>query len=631
MGNGNIHQRKLVAVLAADIAGYSALMNADEGRTVSDLKQRQAAVLLLVNKFDGRLIDTAGDGIFADFASAVNAVQCALEIQNVMAEQNAGVDEARRMQFRIGINIGDVIFDAHRIYGEGANIAARLEQQAEPGSIYVSANVVEQVKGKLDVGFEHCGAKQLRNIPEAVETFRLSTLTAAAQRPIKTTPVKPIFTARRAIVAAVAAIAILGGGVLHWRPWAPDVEPASIQRMKLPLPDKPSVAVLPFSSFSSGRDDQFFTDGITEDIITTLAALPSLFVVARNSTFKYRGKAPDIRTIAEALGVRHVVEGSVRRETSRVRINVRLIDALSGHNIWAEVFDRNVGNIFEVQERISKAIASKLNKELMWTESSRRTSRNLDAYHLTRRANQEFLKIHPDTNRHARQLAERAIAIDPTYARAYAVLAYTHAFDARWGWVNDRKTSGKKAFRAATKAVQVDDREFSAHQALAAVLHGRQMYDRSIESYEKAIALNPNNADLLAISSNALLYAGRFDDAIKRVTNAMRLNPYYRWFYPNFLGRAYFGKRDFRTALPLFEESIRIDPKASVAIRYVAAIHGHLGAREEAAKAVRRLIEQVPKASVQEMQRQLGSKAAELPTYLDGLRKAGLRETASGR
>ena len=622
-------RRRLAAILAADIVGYSRLMDADETGTLERLKLLRDEVFdPKVAKYGGRIFKLTGDGAFAEFGSSVDAVQAAVEVQRALEERNAVIAAEERLNLRIGISLGDVIVEGEDLYGNGVNVAARLEAIAEPGGVCISGNVQEHARGVGGIDFEDLGEQRVKNIDRPIRAYRVLLHGEGDGQIVGALKRKRGSGWPKAIAASIALV-LGAGGLAWWQPWAPDIEPASVDRMKLPLPDKPSVAVLPFTTLGAEPEEGFFADGITEDIITNLAGLRGLFVVSRNSTFTYKGKAIDVRTVAEDLGVRHVVEGSVRRSGQKARITVQLIDAVSGHSIWAERYDRDLKDIFRVQDEIARKIAGKLNAELMWTESKRRLARNLDAYHLVRRAQQEFLKVRPEANQRARQLAERAIELDPKFARAYSVVAYTHAFDARWGWVSDRKASGKKAFEAANKAIAVDDREFTAYHALGAVLHGRQLFDRAIAAYEKAISLNPNNADLLATSSNPLLYAGRFDDAINRIKNAMRLNPYYRWFYPVFLGRAYFGKGEYEKALPLFREGMRIDPRNSVAIRYVVAIHGHLGNKSEARAAIDQLQRQIPNASVQELERQLGRKAAELGVYLEGLRKAGLREIAA--
>ena len=620
-------QRRLAAILAADIVGYSRLMDADETGTLARLKSLRDDVFdPTVARFGGRIFKLTGDGALVEFASAVDAVQAAVDVQRALERRNAALAEDERQSLRIGVSLGDVIVEDDDLYGNGVNVAARLEAMAEPGGICISGTVHEQTRNVGDIGFEDLGEQRVKNIDRPIQAYRVLIHREADGQLVRATTGNRA-TWRWAAIAGIVAMIVGAGGIAWWQPWAPDIETASVDRMKLPLPDKPSVAILPFATLGTNPDQGFFADGITEDIITNLAGLRGLFVVSRSSTFTYKGKAIDVRSVAEDLGVRHVVEGSVRRSGQKARITAQLIDAVSGHSIWANRYDRDIKDIFQVQDEIARNIAGKLNAQLMWTESKRRNARNLDAYHLVRRAQQEFLKVRPEANRRARQLAQRAIELDPNFARAYSVVAHTHAFDARWGWVSDRAASGKKAFEAAKKAIAVDDREFTAYHALGTVLHGRQLFDQAISAYEKAISLNPNNADLLATSSNALLYAGRFDDAIRRIRNAMRLNPYYRWFYPVFLGRAYFGKGEFEKALPLFKEGIRIDPRNSVAIRYVVAINGHIGNQRAATAAIGQLLQQIPSASVKELERQLGRKAAELGTYLDGLRKAGLRES----
>src|SRR5208282_4517578 len=370
--------RRLAAILAADIAGYSALMGADEARTVSDLKGNQAVVLPMVGDFGGRVIDTAGDGILAEFASVVNAVECAVAIQRKMVERNAAIDPARRMQFRMGINLGDVIYDNDRIFGDGINVAARLEGIAEPGGICVSRKVHEEIRGKLKFAYEDLGDRQLKNIAQPVRVYGIRLDGAPARR-------------------------------------------------ALALPDKPSIAVLPFNNMSGDPEQEYFADGMVEDIITAVSKLRWFFVIARNSTFAYKGKSPDIRQVARDLGVRYVLEGSVRKGGERLRITAQLCDAVTGNHIWAERYERDVKDIFAVQDEIVESIVASIEPQLYATENVRIQSNqpdSLDAWGCVTRALWHLGRFTPDDNESARQILERAIALSSSYAKAHSLLAF---------------------------------------------------------------------------------------------------------------------------------------------------------------------------------------------------------------
>jgi adenylate cyclase len=337
------HSRRLAAILAADIAGYSALMGADEARTVRDLKGHQAVVLPMVGEFGGRIIDTAGDGILAEFPSVVNAVKCAVAIQSKMAERNTGIEPERRMQFRVGINVGDVVFDEARIYGEGINVAARLEVIAEPGGICISSKVYEEISGRIDLTYEDIGQQQLKNIARPIRAYRV----------------------RLDLTAPPAAPA-------------------------LPLPGKPSIAVLPFQNMSGDPEQDYFADGMVEEIITALSRFRQLFVIARNSTFTYKGQAADVKQVSRELGVRYVLEGSVRKGGNRVRVTAQLIDATSSAHVWAERYDRDVSDVFAVQDEITASVAGVIEPTLADVEQQRvlrKPPERLDAWEAT---NEDF-------------------------------------------------------------------------------------------------------------------------------------------------------------------------------------------------------------------------------------------------
>jgi adenylate cyclase len=343
--------RRLAAILAADIAGYSTLMGADEARTVQDLKGHQAAILPMISQFGGRIIDTAGDGVLAEFNSVANAVECAVAIQNTMRSRNAETEADRKMQYRIGINLGDVIYDDSRIYGDGINVAARLESLAEPGEICVSSKVYEDVRGKIDLRYDDIGEQQLKNIAQSVRCYRVS--------------------GNRRSASLVGDPKILA------------------------LPDKPSIAVLPFTNLSGDPDQEYFGDGIAEDILTDLAKLSWLFVIARNSSFTFRGKAVDVRLVSRELGVRYVLEGSVRRAGNRIRATGQLIDATTGAHVWASRYDRDLSDIFAVQDEITAAIATAIAPAIINAERQRVLAKSpdrLDAWEAYQRGMWHFSK-----------------------------------------------------------------------------------------------------------------------------------------------------------------------------------------------------------------------------------------------
>ena len=433
--------RRLAAILAADIAGYSALMGSDEARTVSDLKGHQAVVLPMVGEFGGRVIDTAGDGILAEFPSVLNAVECAVAIQRKMVERNTAIEPERRMEFRIGINLGDVIYDNDRIFGDGVNVAARLEGIAEPGSICVSGKVHEEIRAKIGLPYEDLGDKQLKNIAEPVRVYGIR-LDRAPRRTV------------------------------------------------LALPDKPSIAVLPFQNMSGDPEQEYFSDGMTEDLITDLSKVSGLFVIARNSSFAYKGRSVKVQEIGRDLGVRFVLEGSVRKAGNRVRITAQLIDAGSGGHLWAERFDRDLTDIFSTQDEVVEKIVGVLAVTLTQGEEQRlrrRGTGNVEAYESWLRARELLTRGTRESVAQARAMYRRAIEIDLNFAAPHAGLALAAISDYVSGWAPDPAQALDEAERWARRAVELNDQEPVSHMALGAVLLWRRDHEGALAEFRRMI------------------------------------------------------------------------------------------------------------------------------------------------
>lgn len=489
-------ERRLAAILAADIAGYSALMGADEVRTVHDLKEHQAVVLPMVGQFGGRIIDTAGDGILAEFPSVVNAVKCAVAIQSKMAERNVEIEPERRMQFRIGINIGDVVYDAARIYGDGVNVAARLEGIAEPGGICISSKVHEEIDGRIDFVFEDMGPQQLKNITRPVRAYRVR----------------------------------LDGRTLAAAP-------------TLALPDKPSIAVLPFQNMSGDPEQDFFCDGLVEDIITTLSKLTGLRVIARNSTFVYKGRSVDIREAARQLGVRYVLEGSVRKSGNRIRITAQLIDAEDGTHLWAERYDRAMDDIFAIQDEITLVLATEMQVKLTEGEHARlhyTTTTNVEAWTCwVRGMSHHRQAVTKEAQGQARFFWEKALALDPASAALNAELGLLHSFDARFGWWDDRETAIKKALAYVDRALEIDPGNADAYTASSLILLFQRQHDEAVAAARKAVELAPGSADTAELASHVLAASGYPEEAVVLSEKALTLSPNYPAVYLGTLGNAY--------------------------------------------------------------------------------------------
>jgi adenylate cyclase len=505
--------RRLAAILAADIAGYSALMGADEARTVRDLKGHQAVVLPVVNQFGGRIIDTAGDGILAEFSSVVNAVECALAIQCVMAERNAAIGLERRMQFRMGINIGDIISDERRIYGDGVNVAARLESIAEPGGICLSDDAYRQVEGKISAQFIDSGAQQLKNIVRPIRVYRLF--------------------AQGAIQAAAAPLS---------------------------LPEKPSIAILPFDNMSDAVKDIYFADGIAEDIITELSRYPDLFIAARNSSFTYRGKAVRVTDVARELGVRYVLEGSVQRAGNRVRISAQLVDAGTGKHLWAQRYDRSLEDVFSVQDEVTQSIVAVLPGRVQAAAlelASRKTSSSLDAYDYLLRGKYCHHLETADANREAEAHFDRSIQLDPRFASAWAWKACTIGQALNNEFRPRTPELFQEMIQTVESAMSIDENDTECHRIMCRIALIQGQFAKSEHHLQCALELNPNDPRLVVQRGINLTFLGDAEAAIPWIERAMRLDPFSAHRYYLDLVRALFMIERPTDAIVVLERTAR--------------------------------------------------------------------------
>lgn len=574
--------RRLAAILAADIAGYSALMGEDEARTVRDLKDHQAVVLPMVSGRVGRIIDTAGDGILAEFASVVNAVECAIAIQKTMAERNAAIEPRRRMQFRIGINIGDVIYDEARIYGDGINIAARLEGIAEPGGICLSGKVYEEIKGRIDVACEDTGEQQLKNIASPVRVFRVQ----------------------------------LGAVTATMRP-------------DLTLPDKPSIAVLPFDNMSGDPDQGYLADGIVEAITAALSRIRSFFVIARNSAFAYKGRAANVRKIGGELGVAYVLEGSVQTAGNRIRINVRLIETESGAHVWSGRHDGTIDDIFDLQDRISEQVVGALQPSIRIAEierSRRKRPQELGAYDYALRAMPHVWALEKDESAKALGLLDQALTIDPTYPLALSLAGWCHAQRSVYNWADDIAQSQARALTLAERAAELSGDDPMILAILGAVHTFVHNHGTARVLLERALAIDPNAAWAWSRLGWLDNYSDRWEHSIEKFERALRLSPLDPMNFNNYvgMGSAHEFAQEYDKAAALYRRALEERPHAMWIYRHLASSLSGAGRMDEARQAYAQMIQTYPDLTISKIRRAMVSSSDVLDRLSENLRKLGM-------
>ena len=626
----SIH-RRLAAILAADIAGYSRLMHADEASTVRDLKAHQSVVLPLIGRHGGRIIDTAGDGIMAEFPSVIGATECAIEIQTVMAARNDGVPERRRMRFRIGINLGDVIHDESRIYGDGINIAARLEALAEPGGVLVSSTVYDQVRGKLPVDFEDVGERQVKNIERPVRIYRLHVPGAPTTAAPKGG--RRLATTGR-VLGLAAFLALLGAGGAWWMgsPFLASRRADSTEAPRL------SIVVLPFRNLSADSSQDYFADGITEDLTGDLSRIPGSFVISRHTAFTFKGKTVDVRQIGRELGVRYALEGSVRRMGGTVRVNAQLIDAGTGAHLWAEQIDVDQRSLATVQDNfgIASRLARMLSVELVNVEGRRAPRTDPDAVDLTMRG-WSALNDGPnkDDAQRAVALFEDALRIDPDNSQARVGLAQALILIYRNRWDPEPAKLLARADEAATRAVAIAPNYAHAHYVKAEVLGLSNRFDAALAAYDRAIALDRNHAAAYVGRARNLNIIGRSSEALAPVERAIRLSPrdpeLYVWYFVLCHANTHLA-RDAQ-AIEWCLKSLATGKTFWFAYVDLASAYAWRGQRAEAAAAVAELLKLRPGLTVQTLVQE-GSGTSDHPAFrkefqriVEGARKAGLPES----
>jgi len=627
-------KRKLSAIFSADVKGYSRLMGDDELATIDTLKEYRQVLATHINQYDGRVVDSPGDNLLAQFSSVVDAVECAVAIQGDISARNTALSANRKMAFRIGINLGDVIEDGDRIYGDGINIAARLEGLSEGGGICISGTAYDQVKNKLKLGFEFLGKQTVKNISDPVRVYRIRPEYGTSGETPGRKGKKPGLR-RKAILGGIFILMITGVAwtiltfFLHPNP--EDV--ASVEKMMFPLPDKPSIAVLPFVNMSRDPDQEYFADGISENIISALSHIPQMFVIARNSTFTYKGKPVKVQQVSEELGVQYVLEGSIQRSGDKIRVTAQLIDATTGHHLWAERYDRELKDIFALQDEITLRILTALQIKLTEGEQARLwgTTDNLEAWGNVIKGTALFEQFTKQSNARAKQYYERAAELDPNWDIAWTMLAWTHWAEAGIGWSESPAESIRQAIEFAEKATAINDTLPEVHSLWSNIYLAQGEYDKAIRAGEKAIALGPNNALCHILLAYTMTAAGRFDEAIELAEKAMRLSPYRPAWYLMMIDDAYRMAGRYEEALAIgrqhLNRCLQGECEPFTAHMGLAATYAGLGRIKEARKHVTELLKIMPDLSVDKARKLFAFRdPAHVERCLDALRRAGVPE-----
>ena len=582
-------ERRLTTILSADIAGYSRLMGRDEAGTLAALKlHRKELIEPKAAQYHGRTIKLMGDGTLMEFGSVVDAVSFAVEVQWAMRSRNSDIPDEDQITYRVGINIGDVIVEDDDIYGDGVNVAARIEGLAQPGEICVSRTVYNHVKGKLDLTFDYVGEKEVKNIAQPVTVYRvvLDDKAAALGTPITQVPLAKRHTVRTTLSAVLAVVLLAGVGLVWWQPWKEELEPASVEHMALPLPDKPSIAVLPFENISSDPEQAYFADGMTEDLITDLSKLSGIFVISRNSTWTYKDKPVKPQRVAEELGVRYVLEGSVRRQGDQVRINAQLIDAIDGHHLWAERYDGPLSNVFTLQDNVIQKIVAALAINLTnaeKTEVARAETDNPLAYDAFLQGVDHLRRDTEDDTLTAMSLFEKAIEIDPNYGRAYAALAA-----ANWNivvslWYSTAGTGWERAWKRLNDNLNkaMETPTSLAYAISAEILAWEGRFDEAFVEINRAMALSPNDPDNHISKAKILNATGRAPEAEEAVRWAMRLDPRYSPENLRVLARSLFHQERYEEAVETLQRVVSQGSDVIEDYATLAASFGYLGQIEQ--------------------------------------------------
>jgi adenylate cyclase len=586
-------ERRLAAVLAADVAGYSRLMGGDEEGTLARLKAiRKTLFDPAIASHRGRIVKTTGDGVLVEFASAVDAVRGAVEAQQAMAEQNAQLPTHQRIEFRIGIHVGDIIFDENDIFGDGVNVAARVENECEPGGVYLSDDAFRQVRGKTPFVFEDIGERMLKNIEPPVRLYAVRNSADAQSGP-------PAGSAK------------------------PSPLPSA-----LPLPNKPSIVVLPFQNMSGDQEQEYFADGLTENLTTDLSRFPGIFVIGRNTAFTFKGKTVDLKLVGRELGVRYALEGSVQRGGDRIRISVQLIDTQSGGHLWAERFDRERGDLFQVQDEISRRVAYSLTRQLNKAElerGRRERSTNPDSVDLFLRASASG-GTHPDNHAAQLKLFEQAVQLDPRNADAWAGIAIVKAAAVVIGWSQTPAEDLRSAMAASEQALAINPHNPVAVSAKGRIFLAQKNFAAALEAFEYAIELNPSHPDYRQSAGMAKIVLGRAEEALESLNEAIRLSPRDLQIadYYLLMGVAYWELERYPEALDWLERSKAQNSRIEATKFLLASTYLRMGEQEKANAAVWDALQTNPDWTTKLVEASYPLRSASLAALVDDLRKAGL-------
>ena len=622
-------KRKLAAILSADVKGYSRLMTQEEEATVKTLKQHRVTISGLVSEHRGKVVDSPGDNILVEFGSVVDAVKCAVKLQETLKGKNAELPENRRMEFRIGVNLGDVIEDEDRVYGDGVNIAARLEGLADGGGICISGTAFDQVKNKLSVGYQYLGRQNVKNISDPVRVYKVLMEPEYAGKVIGEKEQPQRKWGWKSVAAVAVLIVVVGAFAWNFLWSAPKIEPASKEKMAFPLPDKPSIAVLPFANMSGDPAKDFLSDGLTEDIITALSMNPNLFVIARNSSFTYKGKPIKVQQVAEELGVQYVLEGSVQWSGNRVRITAQLIDALKGHHLFSERYDRELKDILTLQDDITFKVVMGTGVGLGGRDTvfiSKKETQNLDAFLKMRQASAYSTTFNKEKTALARKLVEEALDLDPNYPGAYAALSGITVLEVFLGVSKSPKESLDRAEELAKKALVLDESLAQAHFQLSLVYLFKKQFDKALEEAEHAETLAPASAMACFQLGTALLHSERFEEAILQFKKSLRLDPARPYSQClNNLGSAYRFLGRYDDAIATLKRMLHIYPDHLPGHLNAAATYTLAGREEEARAEVAEVMRIDPQFSLERYARTIPYRRALVDELVMAYRKAGLK------